>query len=217
LVLCFALSGCAGGNLRSQALRPSDSDLSRLQNNLGLLVVTIHPVYANIQVRSIVLQHQSSKERHVISFFNNAILGSHSVPFTRRDGGIEQVLLLDLPAGKYLLKAFGFALQSDSGAYTEIMRNEVSEKLELEVRDGHSSYFGDLDIEVTGVTVHGTFGDREVAFPPTEPVKLYTLTTTTGHLNYTVSDLHASNVAAAREQYPTLANVSFVTSIILTE
>ena len=214
LAACSGLAACASGNLRTQALKAKDTDLSGIEDNLCLLVVSIRPAYANLQVRGIILEDPAADRRLVFSFFNNAILGSRAVPFTQADDGIEQVLLLDLPAATYTLKEIDFALQSDDGAYTQVMRNDIDERLEFRIPNGQSSYLGNLDIEVTGVTVHGTFGDREVTFPTDKPVTLYTLTTTTGHLKFAVNDREKTDIASAREQYPALAGTGFQASII---
>ena len=211
-----ALAACSSANLHTQALREDDRNLDRIEHGLSMMSVSIHPRFANLQIRGVNLRQASTGKLQVVSFFNNAILHSRWVPFSEEDDGIRQILLLDLPPGRYQIEELEFALQHDSGAYTPVMQNGFADEIYVEIPSNEPTYLGNLDIEVTGITVNNPpFGTRDVEFPPDKPVTLYTLTTTTGHLELHVRDEFQKDLASARSQYPALVSLSFGSSLIV--
>lgn len=214
--LSVVTAACGSSNLHTQALREDDRSLEKIEHELSMMSVSIHPRYANLQIRGVNLRQSSTGKLQVASFFNNAILRSRWVPFSEEDDGIRQILLLDLPPGSYQIEELEFALQHDSGAYTPVMQNEFSDKILLEIPENGPTYLGNLDIEVTGITVNNPpFGTRDVEFPPDKPVTLYTLTTTAGHLELRARDEFEKDLASARSRYPALETVSFGSSLIV--
>lgn len=216
VAVSVVIAACGSSNLHTQALREDDRGLERIEHGLSMMSVSIRPRYANLQIRGMNLRQAGTGKLQVVSLFNNAILRSRWVPFSEEDDGIRQIILLDLPPGSYQVENLEFALQHDSGAYTPVMQNEFVDSIQVEIPSTGPIYLGNLDIEVTGITVNNPpFGTRDVEFPPDKPVTLYTLTTTTGHLELHLRDELEKDLESARNQYRALESVTFSSSLML--
>ena len=233
--ILFVLNGCADHErVRPQAIQPETSDLSEIEHKLVFLSVDIEQGKTRLKMKRLVARNQATQEIWEFPFYDNLILDSTILAFTRNGSTVEHLVFLDIPEGTYRFTHadFEFFQYNIVGANTtQLVEHELVTPVFFEVKGGQATYLGNLNVKVVlpnelayGGDVYTLLSNDQVlqkiypamtlaALDATRP----TLQTLGGFLYFSTPGRREIDLQEARRRYPALINTNFTNGRIWTE
>lgn len=206
--------GCVSHDHKTQAFEPGATNIEVVNSNLVFIPVRITPSQANLRLTGLFLEDQGTGQRFSYEFVASRLRGSRNAPAIIEDGNVQQILLVEMPAGSHRLVGLDFGIRHDPNSFGK-MYVTLDDPLALDVQ-GHS-YAGELGIDIVEVYIKGMGGlfNRTITFPLAKDEKIDSLfESMKGKLSINVEDRMETDLVKLVELYPGTADIEFATSLL---
>ncbi len=210
ILLCvLAIAGCSSlAHVEKQALPIGAEDLKSIKEQLVMMSVRIRPATTGLQVNGMLATHVETGKLYNFSFNTGYTIGSaRKQPFTLIDDTVEQLVLLDLPAGTYSVMQvfFGFA---HSASVSDALRHQLERPIQFQISRADVTYLGRLTMNVENLAATDLFG-QDIR-PSDGTVEVDLLDNVSGDVTVAIAEASAEDIERAKGHYPALTqqNVS---------